>query len=160
MCHISQVCNCSAKGSNSSFLRKVNIILVFSNLFQDYKSTCSVLFHNNTIATVPKLDSCKKAEVVEAWYQFHNPSNLNIPKKLDHFECQTSLHCISKRSSFLGNCWHSFVKIEPSSFQCLCACKRCSFCKQDLIRACPDNQDDADCFDNVLNDIITNNKCD
>ena len=57
----------------STFLVDSRVIkLVWSYWNQDYKSTCSVLFNNNTIAVVPKLDSCKKAELIEAWYQFHN----------------------------------------------------------------------------------------
>ena len=50
--------------------------------------------------------------------------------------------------------------VQDCTYQCLCACKRCGFCKQELVNSCADDKDPNDCFDNVLDEIITNGKCD
>lgn len=50
--------------------------------------------------------------------------------------------------------------IQACTSQCLCACKRCSFCKQDLVNACDEDVHPATCFENVLENILVNNKCD
>ena len=50
--------------------------------------------------------------------------------------------------------------ISACSYQCQCACKRCGFCKQELVNSCADNADPHECFDHVIDDIITNAKCD
>jgi hypothetical protein len=50
--------------------------------------------------------------------------------------------------------------IEDCSYQCMCNCKRCSLCKQEMVNQCPDDQEEEQCFDNVLKEILTNKKCD
>ena len=50
--------------------------------------------------------------------------------------------------------------VQDCSYQCLCACKRCGFCKQELVNSCADDADHNECFDNVIDEIITNGKCD
>ena len=50
--------------------------------------------------------------------------------------------------------------VRDCTFQCSCACKRCSFCKQELVNSCSDDKDPHECFDNVLDSIIKNSKCD
>ena len=50
--------------------------------------------------------------------------------------------------------------IQECTYQCLCACKRCGFCKQELVNSCADDADHNECFDNVIDDIITKAKCD
>ena len=50
--------------------------------------------------------------------------------------------------------------IRDCSYQCLCACKRCGFCKQELVNSCADDADPNECFDNVIDEIIIKNKCD
>jgi hypothetical protein len=78
-----------------------------------YESKCSVLFSNNTLVNIPSMDTCKKAEIVQA-----------------------------------------------CSYQCQCACKRCGFCKQELVNACDEDKNPHECFDHVLDNIVTNGKCD
>ena len=39
--------------------------------------------------------------------------------------------------------------ISACSYQCQCACKRCEFCKQDLVNSCEDNVDPNDCLDHA-----------
>lgn len=50
--------------------------------------------------------------------------------------------------------------IQDCTYKCLCACKRCSFCKQDLVNACNDDVNPVECFEDVLDNILTKNKCD
>jgi hypothetical protein len=50
--------------------------------------------------------------------------------------------------------------IRDCTYQCQCACKRCGFCKQELVNKCADNMDHTLCFDNVLTEIIQHAKCD
>ena len=50
--------------------------------------------------------------------------------------------------------------IRDCTYQCQCSCKRCGFCKQELVNSCADNADPGVCFNRVLDDIILHNKCD
>ena len=50
--------------------------------------------------------------------------------------------------------------IQDCTYQCSCACKRCSFCKQDLISSCEADKNPHDCLDHVLDQIILTAKCD
>ena len=51
--------------------------------------------------------------------------------------------------------------ISACNYQCQCACKRCGFCKQELVNSCEgNNADPHECLDHVLENIITNAKCD
>ena len=50
--------------------------------------------------------------------------------------------------------------IQSCFYQCQCACKRCAFCKQDLVNACDEDKNPHECFDHVLDNIINNAKCD
>jgi hypothetical protein len=50
--------------------------------------------------------------------------------------------------------------IQACSYQCQCACKRCGFCKQELVNSCADDKDPQECFENVIDNIINEAKCD
>ncbi len=50
--------------------------------------------------------------------------------------------------------------IRDCTDQCRCNCKRCSFCKQDLINSCEADKNPHECFDHVIDNIITNAKRD
>ena len=50
--------------------------------------------------------------------------------------------------------------VRDCTYQCSCACKRCAFCKQELVNSCSDDKNPQECFDNVLDNIIQNYKCD
>ena len=50
--------------------------------------------------------------------------------------------------------------VRDCTYQCLCACKRCGFCKQELVNSCSEDKNSHDCLDNVLDQIITAAKCD
>ncbi len=50
--------------------------------------------------------------------------------------------------------------IQSCSYQCQCACKRCGFCKQELVNSCADDKDPHECFENVIDEIINDAKCD
>ena len=50
--------------------------------------------------------------------------------------------------------------VQSCSYQCQCACKRCGFCKQELVNSCEDDKNPHECFDNVIDNIVTNGKCD
>jgi hypothetical protein len=50
--------------------------------------------------------------------------------------------------------------IRDCTYQCSCACKRCSFCKQELVNSCSEDKNPLECFDHVIDNIVTNNKCD
>ena len=50
--------------------------------------------------------------------------------------------------------------VQDCTYQCSCACKRCSFCKQDLVNACEDSKNPKECLDHVIDQIITGSKCD
>jgi hypothetical protein len=63
------------------------------------------------------------------------------------------------KSPSSDNC-KSVETIQGCTSQCTCACKRCAFCKQDLVNACEDDLHPATCFENVLESILVNNKCD
>ena len=55
-----------------------------------------------------------------------------------------------KKVEVVRNCRH----------QCLCACKRCGFCKQGLVNSCPEDRNARECADHALNQIIHASKCD
>ena len=50
--------------------------------------------------------------------------------------------------------------IRDCTAQCQCSCKRCGFCKQEMVNKCADSIDNNMCLDNVLNEIINHSKCD
>jgi hypothetical protein len=50
--------------------------------------------------------------------------------------------------------------IRDCTYQCTCACKRCSFCKQELVNSCEADKDPHQCLDHVLDAIVQGNKCD
>ncbi len=50
--------------------------------------------------------------------------------------------------------------IQDCTYQCSCACKRCSFCKQELVNSCADDKNHNECIDQVIDQIIVSNKCD
>jgi hypothetical protein len=55
-----------------------------------------------------------------------------------------------KKVEVVRNCRH----------QCLCACKRCGFCKQGLVNSCPEDRNAHECADHALYQIIHAAKCD
>ena len=50
--------------------------------------------------------------------------------------------------------------VRDCTYQCSCACKRCSFCKQELVNSCSDDKNPLECLDHVLDNIVQNKKCD
>lgn len=50
--------------------------------------------------------------------------------------------------------------VRDCTYQCLCACKRCGFCKQELVNSCSEDKNLHECLDHVIDQIITAAKCD
>lgn len=84
---------------------------------------------------------------------------LEKPKEFDS-KCSTLFSNNTLVNAPLADSCKSAETIQGCTYQCLCACKRCAFCKQDLVNACAEDTHPVECFDNVLEDILNKSKCD